>query len=67
MSGAASSQNAADQPSVASCNGSGVNPYNTMPQASQVPAASVKGSEVMGDSERRDMASSWSEWVPASL
>ena len=67
MSGAASSQNAGDQPSVASCNGSGVNPYNTMPQVSQVLAGSFKGSEVMGDSERRDMGSSWSEWVPASL
>ena len=58
MSGAASSQNAGDQPSVASRNGSGVNPYNTMPQASQVPAASVTGSRVIWDWEGRDMASS---------
>ena len=58
MSGAASSQNEGDQPSAASRNGSGVNPYNTVPQASQVPAASVKGSKAIGDSERRDMANS---------
>lgn len=58
MSGATSSQNAGDQPSVASRNGNGVNPYNTTPQASQVPAASVKGSKVFADSERRDMAGS---------
>jgi len=41
--GAASSQNAGDQPRVGSCKGSGVSPSNTMPQASQVAAASVSG------------------------
>lgn len=42
--GASSNQNAGDQPQPALCIGSGVSPRRTMPQASQVPAASVKTS-----------------------
>lgn len=44
MQGAAIIQNAGDQPSVASRQGKGVRPNSTMPQASQVAAASVRTS-----------------------
>jgi len=56
--GAASSQNAGDQPVAGSRSGRGVSPSSTIPQASQVAAARVSGSSSSEDSERRDMACS---------
>jgi len=47
-----SSQNAGDHPSVASRQGNGVKPNSTMPQASQVAAASMTASCEGVDSDR---------------